>query len=337
VIASLRPWLVESPETLPESSGGDPNGTTVYEFLAALAASLSLLTGPVTLSTWREAVPFRSVIVAHIPPELAPEVDLRPKIAAYRLHVRDQGSRGTCTVFATAFLIEYQRAGLADAPHRLDLSEEYLNWAGNKATGEDADGGFFTKEIAGYNAWGISTAREMPNQATYDAANPDTPSQTVIAKAAALFPQRYRTSYPFEIVKVWDNTKGMNAAELKKTLTILRSGRPVASGMWWQNNFATVSVRGVPLLKYYSRSANTGANPPMFDGHTIDLVGFRESRAFPDGGYFIFRNSWGTSFGDKGYGFVSFRYIRTWANDAIAVTTGPHFALPTHSNPNLKL
>ena len=307
----------------------------MYEFLVALAVSLSLVAGPVTSHTWREAVPFHGTIIEHFPPALAPEVDLRRKIRAYGLKVRDQGTRGTCTVFATTFLIEYQRASLSGAPHGLHLSEEYLNWAGNKATGEDADGGFFTKQIAGYNAWGISTAHQMPYQDAYDTAHPDAPSRAAIAKAAAAFPQSYRINYPFEIVKVWDNTKGMNAAELQKAITILRSGRPVASGMWWQNNFATTTVRGVPLLKYYSRSENTGANPPMFDGHTIDLVGFRESREFPGGGYFIFRNSWGTSFGNKGYGFVSFRYIRTWASDAIAVTTGPHYTMPTHANPNL--
>ena len=31
----------------------------------------------------------------------------------------------------------------------------------------------------------------------------------------------------------------------------------------------------------------------MFDGHSIDLVGFHEGKEFPGGGYFIFRNSFG--------------------------------------------
>jgi C1A family cysteine protease len=115
----------------------------------------------------------------------------------------------------------------------------------------------------------------------------------------------------------------MTAAELQNTLAILRSGRPVATGIWWLNNFATVTVNGVPLLKDYPRSANSGPNPPMFDGHSIDLAGFRESRAFPGGGYFIFRNSFGTSFGNKGYGFVSFQYMRAYANDAIAISAPP--------------
>jgi C1A family cysteine protease len=57
----------------------------------------------------------------------------------------------------------------------------------------------------------------------------------------------------------------------------------------------------------------------MYDGHSIDLVGFHEGKAFPGGGYFIFRNSFGPGFGHDGYGFVSFKYLRDYANDAICI------------------
>jgi hypothetical protein len=121
---------------------------------------------------------------------------------------------------------------------------------------------------------------------------PDTPSATTITAANALFPTRY----PFTSLKIWDDTNGMTAAELQNVLATLRSGRPVATGIWWLTNFATVDVRGVPLLKDYPRSANTHPNTalnPMVDGHSIDLVGFRVSHAFPGGRYFIFRNGSG--------------------------------------------
>ncbi len=292
----------------------------MYKSLASLLASVFLLTGVASAGpTWRPAIPIQRLFIEHFIPGLAPEVDLRPRIRQRRLSIRNQGNRGTCTVFATTFLIEYQKAGMWPVRGGPNLSEEYLNWAGNQATGEDTDGGFFTKFISGYSEWGIANARQMPYQATYNPAHPATPSAAVIAAARAMFPVKY----PFTIVKVWDNSHGMTAAELQHTLAILRSGRPVATGIWWLSNFATVTVKGVPLLRDYPRSANTGPNPPMFDGHSIDLVGFRESTAFPGGGYFIFRNSFGTGFGNRGYGFVSFQYIRTYANDAIAIAPQP--------------
>jgi hypothetical protein len=269
---------------------------------------------------WRPAVPVHVTFAEHLASGRAPEVDLRPIIMRRGLAVRDQGNRGTCTVFATTFLIEYQRAAMTSAHgSAAALSEEYLNWAGNKATGEDSDGGRFTKMITGYEAWGIAPNASMPYQSTYDPKRPATPSASTIVTAKAMFPVRY----PFTTLKVWDNTKGMTPAELQRVLATLRSGRPVATGIWWLTNFATVTVDGVPLLKDYPRSANSGSNPPMFDGHSIDLVGFHQARSFPGGGYFIFRNSFGPTFGNAGYGFVSFRYLRTYANDAIVISAAP--------------
>jgi len=270
--------------------------------------------------SFKWAAPIHITFTEHFVSGREPEVDLRPTIVKRGLAIRDQGNRGTCTVFATTFLLEYERAGITGVHGAADaLSEEYLNWAGNKATGEDADGGFFTKFIAGYHTWGIAKSASMPYRTTYNPAHPATPSASTIAASKALFPVRY----PFTILKVWNDQVGMTSAELQHALATLRSGRPVATGIWWLTNFATVTVDGVPLLKDYPRSANNTANPPMFDGHSIDLVGFRESSAFPGGGYFIFRNSFGPSFGNHGYGFVSFQYLRTYSNDAIAISPPP--------------
>jgi len=294
--------------------------TLPFGLVAASAAQ------PPGAAPWRPAQPISINFVERFESALKPEVDLRPKIRQYGLRVRNQGNRGTCTVFATTFLIEYQKASMPGTPRGLDLSEEYLNWAGNKVTGEDADGGFFTKFMPGFQTWGIATAKEMPYRAAYHPKHPDTPSKAAIASAQAMFPVKY----PFTVLKVWDNTKGMTRAELQNAIATLRSGRPVATGIWWLSTFATVNVHGVPLLKDYPRSANTGSNPPMFDGHSIDLVGFRRSAAFPGGGYFIFRNSFGRSFGNAGYGFVSFQYMRAYSNDAIAISPQPWHPIPPH-------
>jgi C1A family cysteine protease len=286
-------------------------------FVASLLVSAFLMTGAAAAtSAWRPAQPVRIPFTEHFKSGAVPEVDLRPKIRADKLAIRDQGDRGTCTVFATTFLIVFQKVAMK-APGGRNLSEEFLNWAGNKALGTDNDGGFFTEFISGFTEYGVSTLKEMPYRATFDPGI--TPTGAAQRAAEKMFPVKY----PFTIVKVWDNTSGMTSAELQDALAILRTGRPVATGIWWQTNFATVTVDGVPLLKDYPRSANTGSNPPMFDGHSIDLVGFKESNDFPGGGYFIFRNSWGTSFGNKGYGFVSFQYLRTYSNDAIAISPQP--------------
>jgi hypothetical protein len=250
--------------------------------------------------------------------DLASAVDLRPQIKERGLAVRDQGDRLTCSVFAMTFLIEYQATGSQVAPKGLDLSEEYLNWAGNELAGPPfQDGGKFGRFIRAFDTWGIATAQQMPYRERFNPADPAVPSQAVIVSARSAFASRY----PFTQIKPWDNSTGLSDSQLHAILDTLRTGRPVAAGVWWQYDYATDDVAGVPLARDYPRLQNSMfMDAPMFDGHSIDLVGFREDWQFPGGGYFIFRNSFGADFGHDGYGFVSFRYIRTFTTAAVAIS-----------------
>ncbi len=187
---------------------------TVYISTKGTSSTASTNRTVSTPPVWRPAAPIHVIFIERFSSPFAPEVDLRPRIRQYGLHIRDQGNRGTCTVFATTFLIEFRKAGAPGAPYGLQLSEEYLNWAGNKATGEDADGGFFTKFIPGFHDYGLATASEMPYRATYNPAHPDTPSAPTIAAAKAMFPVRY----PFTIIKVWNDHTGMTEARSCNTL-----------------------------------------------------------------------------------------------------------------------
>lgn len=285
--------------------------------LGVALSALSALAGPVRAGeAQRPSEPAASVPVP-LPPGagVKTEVDLRPEIEKLGLAIRDQGRRGTCSVFATTFLLEYH-AAQTTGTRNLDFSEEYLNWAKNRANKTDFDGGMFTDIIRGYQAFGMVPATAMGYQARFDPKHPDAPAKPVIAAG------RQSRRYAFTFLKKWDNQKGMSEKELEATLAALQAGRPVATGIWWLKKFRTVTVERVPLLKEYPREDNHNSDPsknPMFDGHTIDLVGYHRDKAFPGGGYFIFRNSFGPAFGDAGYGYVSFRYLRDYANDAILI------------------
>jgi Papain family cysteine protease len=280
-------------------------------------AALAALPGPA--SSQEQETPRRTAPRIQIPfqpsARIAPEVDLRPEIEKFGLAVRDQGNRGTCSVFATTFLIEYQTARRKRV-RDLDLSEEYLNWAKNRANKTDSDGGKFTDIIRGYQKFGMVPIQDMPNLASFHPKHPDTPTKSVIASGKKF------ERFPFIFIKEWDNRKGMSEKELEATKAALRAGHPVATGIWWLEKFETVTVEQVPLLKEYLRKDNNNRDAsknPMFDGHSIDLVGFHEGKEFPGGGYFIFRNSFGPGFGHQGYGFVSFKYIHDYSNDAIYI------------------
>ena len=65
--------------------------------------------------------------------------------------------------------------------------------------------------------------------------------------------------------------------------------------------------------------ADLGKSPAgsLVDGHSVVLVGYAQHSQLPGGGYFILRNSWGNT-GDNGYGYLSFDYVRKYANDLVA-------------------
>jgi hypothetical protein len=94
----------------------------------ASTCQAGLATSPANPGAYQPAPP--SQIPFKPSASITPEVDLRPAIERFGLTVRDQGSRGTCSVFATTSLIEYH-AARAQKLNGLDLSEEYLNWAKN--------------------------------------------------------------------------------------------------------------------------------------------------------------------------------------------------------------
>ena len=55
----------------------------------------------------------------------------------------------------------------------------------------------------------------------------------------------------------------------------------------------------------------------VYDGHSVVFVGYKQSKNFPGGGYLIFRNSWGTDFGEQGYGYMSFEYASAYTNELL--------------------
>src|SRR5204863_2287204 len=74
--------------------------------------------------------------------------DLRPRFTALGLLPRAQGARPTCSIFTTVAALEFAFARARGRGER--LSVDYLNWAGNAATGRRDDGDFFHVALAGW-------------------------------------------------------------------------------------------------------------------------------------------------------------------------------------------
>jgi hypothetical protein len=240
-----------------------------------------------------------------------PQVDFRPTIESLGLGVRQQGSRGTCSVFTLTFLLEYAyRTRLTTGSN--DLSEEYLNYASNLVTNTTADGDFFDNLDRGYQNWGIVPETTQPYQSM---------PVTTIAQAI-LDAGRLWTRFTADFIKPWDSSKGASQAQLDRAIAYLDQNLAVAFGGWWPTSSAwgTTLVGGIDVMNVPPLSQKSTM---VFDGHSVPLVGYRKDATYAGGGYFVFRNSWGTGWGDDGYGYMPFQYVLDYANDLVAYTTTP--------------
>ncbi len=243
------------------------------------------------------------------PVTIESDVDLRPKFFQLELGVKNQGRRPSCAVFAVVSALEFENAELAGKPER--FSEEYLVWATRKtiqrpadaggpppdAEAEDADAGFALLEVvSALRGYGIPLQSSMPN--TYDG------------------PMGAITEPPPEIIDEARTHQRVfihllpgrdNATRLSNLVHVLNAGIPVPVGLGWPY---FRSVRGGYLS---AQPAMPGAS------HAVTLVGYRCPTHRLEDVVFIFKNSWGMSWGQGGYGFVTYPYLLQHLNSAVLI------------------
>ena len=227
---------------------------------------------------------------------------LRPLFEQYRITMKDQGSRPTCSIFTLVGLIEFERAHvLGDT---ISLSVEYLNWAADMMDGVRRDGSFFHFAIDGMSRYGICSDDYMPYATRFT--NKVEPSEAAKKEAEA------RKTGKQVWIKAWDPKNGVTAEQLKQIQEQLDNSHPVAIGFRWpKKEVENKYLEGGELAVVTEEE--------VFDGHSVLIVGYQTDAATPGGGYLIFKNSHGESFGDKGYGRIPYAYAMLYANDAMAL------------------
>ena len=202
-------------------------------------------------------------------------VDLRP----YCSQIENQGNLGSCTGNAIAGAIELldKRAG-----RTLDVSRLYIYYYERLLEGTvNYDNGAYIRDgmRAVYN-YGAPLENLWPYDITkFKMA----PSQQAVSDGA----KRKVTLY-------------QAVANHQGCLDAIASGYPVVVGFNVYTSFESATVARTGIMPYPNTKKER-----LLGGHAVLLVGYNKAKKV-----FIARNSWGTSWGDKGYFYMPFQVIQ---------------------------
>jgi C1A family cysteine protease len=221
-------------------------------------------------------------------------VDLRPLMTK----VKDQGQRDTCNAFAATSLMEFLVK--RETGEDIDLSEAYNYWAAKKYvlttkylqdTYKNIDGlaGFLAVEA--YKT-GSMAEKAWPYEPLNWFSTGDPRCKSVGSKPATEcftgVPPQGAKNLPYKIKPIYIERERI--ADF-----ILKEKKPVIVNLTW--NFDAVSAAGDVRLPAPAELKKSG-------GHVITLVGYNSGTK-----RFIFRNSYGENWGNKGYGTIPEEYI----------------------------
>jgi papain like protease len=211
-------------------------------------------------------------------------VDLRPWCSP----IEDQGNIGSCTAQAVVGALEYferKTRGHHVEASRLFLyrvTRRYLGWDGRGDTGA-----FVRSAIKALRLFGVVPEEYWPyKEERFD----DEPETFHYA-----FAQNFKA---LEYYRVPENTNDLQE--------VLKAGMPFAFGFSCFTSMFTPETKRTGLIPYPSRLDREEG------GHAILAVGYSDSHV-------LIRNSWGTGWGDEGFGYLPWSYFdseRPLATDA---------------------
>lgn len=212
--------------------------------------------------------------------------------------VQDQGNVGSCVGFGV------EGAMRSAIDFMFPLSPAFAYQVAKLMDGNQRDGTSLTSCIKGIEKYGLCREATYPYQS--DKIYEDIPARI------------FREAKNIRLVRYQDQkTTDYNLLEwMIGCLSGVLFDKPLAIAIGvlvYKSSWVTESGK---LLEPYP-----GEKPSS--GHSVTIVGYVFDSSFPGGGYFIFRNSWGSNWARKdtycpaGYGIMSFQYAAKFIREAM--------------------
>lgn len=248
------------------------------------------------------------------------QIDLKDKMTS----VKNQGSRGTCTFFSTAALLE--SAIKIDRKVDINLSEEYMNVVSkNAGYFINNEGSTVEVNLVTSQKYGVMLERDWGYQPTwfqkglpcesYKSSDTKAPKKCFMHNVP---PERMQVNkIPFSGIKFTSIQKNTN--EIIRFLA--KNKRPLVLGV-------TVNFNGWPQtgeVFYNAELRNECLKAPEKCGaHSVVLTGYDLDKKV-----FFFKNSWGKAWGKEGFGTMTFEMVdRYVTNPLYSATANESFAIP---------
>ncbi len=227
---------------------------------------------------WKPDRPDHRDLVMRVPPgkvKLALLVDLAAKMS----RIEDQGDLGSCVANSSTTCLEflYKQAGKKQP----ELSRLFLYWYARFLDGTDPNddaGTFIRTAMKALSNYGVCTEDLWPYDVSKYSVKPGAPCLVDASNRQIL--RYYRTP------------------SLVHIKLCLSEGFPVVFGFSVPESMFSDATASTGVVQYPSK------NEGIVGGHAVLAVGYDEKKQL-----LKFQNSWGKSWGNKGYGYLPYRYV----------------------------